>query len=224
MTTADLYTRQQELNLQFIGDLTIVGLGGIGFWVAVDAAMSGVPNLYLFDPDVVEESNRNRLPLCQSSINRPKVEAVADFIYGIRPEATVVPVQDKLEGILLDIQLRVCQHFIDCTDSPKAQHTIYKACKSWGRTYIRAGYDGTRIMVTSNVSGWIKADSEEEAYQINPSWVVPAQVVAALAIGKLFKFTNQEIGTDIGDIGVDVIKRQKRLTARCRQPAGARGR
>ena len=212
-----LYDRQESLYLNIPRDVTVIGLGGIGSWVAIDCAMSGVKNLYLFDPDTLEESNRNRLPFCQSSINRPKVDVVRDYILGIRPDALVVSIGEKLEGILLEIQLSVSAAFIDCTDSPKAQFTIYNACKKKGRLYIRAGYDGTRVMVTSNVSGWIKTDVEEEPYTINPSWVVPSQIVAALAVGKLLKYSTQEVSLDISEIGIPVLQRQKRLTARCNQ-------
>lgn len=217
MPQGELYSRQERLNLTIPQDVTVVGCGGIGSWVAIDLAMSGVPCLYLFDPDILEESNRNRLPFCQSSINRPKVDVLAEYIRSIRPDITVIPIQDKLEGVLLDVQLTVCSVFIDCTDSPKTQVTLYKCCSQNRYTYIRAGYDGTRIMVTSTVSGWIKADVEEEQYQVNPSWVVPAQVVAALAVGKLLKYHDQEIGLDISEIGIPVVKKQQRLTARCRQ-------
>jgi molybdopterin/thiamine biosynthesis adenylyltransferase len=217
MPTGDLYTRQERLQLTVPSEVTIVGLGGIGSWVAIDCAMSGVESLYLFDPDVLEESNRNRLPFCQSSINRPKVEVVSDYIRAIRPDTTVVAIQDRLAGLLLDIQLGISRHFIDCTDSPKTQMELYKRCKTSGVRYIRAGYDGTRIMVTGVVSGWIKA-SEEEHYQVNPSWVVPAQIVAALAVGRLMKYENQEVSLDISEIGIPILQRQaRRTTARCRQ-------
>jgi molybdopterin/thiamine biosynthesis adenylyltransferase len=214
----DLYSRQVDLNLYIPREITIVGCGGIGSWAAIFAAMSGVPYLYLFDPDVIEESNRNRLPFCQGAIGRPKVEVTAEFIRAIRPDAVVVPIQEKLEDILLDIQLNICYCFLDCTDSPKAQANIYKKCKEIKATYIRAGYDGTHITVTSTVSGWIKSDVEQENYQVNPSWVVPAATVAALAIGKLMKFHHQEIGLDLNEIGIPIVEKQKRLTARCSQP------
>jgi len=198
--------------------VTVIGCGGIGSWVAILSAMSGVGTLYLFDPDMLEESNRNRLPFCQGSINRPKVEIVEEYIRAIRPEATVVAIPDKLEGLLLNIQLSLGSVFVDCTDSPKAQFSIYNTCKKIGHRYIRAGYDGTRIMVTSNVSGWIKTDVEEENYAVNPSWVVPAVTVAALAVGKLMKYFDQEVSLDISEIGIPVLQRQKRLTTRCTQP------
>jgi molybdopterin/thiamine biosynthesis adenylyltransferase len=213
----DLYSRQIDLNLEIPDGLTIVGCGGIGSWAAIFAAMSGIPYLYLFDPDVVEESNRNRLPFCQGAIGRPKVDVVAEFIGAIRPDAIVIPIQEKLDGILLDIQLNVCSNFLDCTDSPKTQANLYQRCRKAGSTYIRAGYDGTHITVTSTVSGWIKSDVERENYQVNPSWVVPASTVAALAVGKLMKFHNQEISLDLSEIGIPVVEKHKRLTARCSQ-------
>ena len=219
----ELYTRQRDFNLVIPASVTVVGVGGIGSWAAIDLAMSGVPALYLFDPDVMELSNLNRLPFCMSSINRPKVEVVRDYIMAIRPEAIVVAVQEKLDGILLDLQLSVSPAFLDGTDSPRAQMTIYRACKAAGKTYVRAGYDGTRVMVTSNVSGWIRADVEEENYTVNPSWVVPAQVVAALAVGKLLKYHTQEVGLDISEIGVPVAQRRGgRLTGRCVQDEAVR--
>jgi len=213
----ELYDRQTTLYLDIPSEVTVVGLGGIGFWVATFAALSGVSTLYLFDGDTLEESNRNRLPVCQSSINRPKVEVAADYIGSMRPDATVVPIKERLEGQLLQIQMSISNTFIDCTDSPKCQITLYNECKKWGKRFIRAGYDGTRVMVTSHVSGWIKGDSEEENYQVNPSWVVPAATVAALAVGKLLKYRDQEVGLDMSEIGIPVVQRQARTTARCRQ-------
>ena len=209
-----LYGRQQQIHLDIPASVTIAGVGGVGFWMAVDMAMSGVPTLYLFDPDVVEESNRNRLPFCQGSVGRPKVEATKDFILAIRQDAIVVAIQDKLEGVLLGIQLQVCSLIMDGTDSPRAQIMLYNLCKERGHTYIRCGYDGTRFTVTSTVSGWIKC-AEEEQYVTAPSWVVPAQVAAALAVGKALKYHNQEVSLDLEEIGIPLLKKQQRLTKRC---------
>ena len=212
-----LYQRQEQLSLRIPSSVTIAGLGGIGSNAAIFAAMSGVEQLYLFDPDVLEEHNRNRLPFCQGSIGRPKVEVVKDFIYAIRPEAIVVAMPERLEGLFLQVQLNVSSYILDFTDSPKAQFTIFNACQKKGVSYIRAGYDGTHITVTSNVSGWIRTDVEEEQYTVNPSWVVPAVVVAALAIGKMEKYPDQEVSLDISEIGVPILKkRPKKLTPSCR--------
>ena len=213
----NLYDRQRELALTIPPAITIAGIGGIGSWVAIFAAMSGVQNLYLFDYDVVEEHNRNRLPFCQGSLNRLKVEVVRDYIMAIRPEAIIAAIPERLEGILLQVQLSVSNFIVDCTDSPQAQFNIYNSCKKYRVPYIRAGYDGTHITITSNVSGWIKTDSDEEHYEVRPSWVVPAVTAAALTVGKMEKYFNQEVSLDIPEIGIPVVERKRRVTNRCRQ-------
>ena len=220
-----LYIRQNTLHLNIPNDVTVVGLGGIGAWVAIGMAMSGVSNLFLFDPDNMEESNRNRLPFCQGSINVPKVEVVANFCRAIRPDANIVAIAEKLEDLYLRIQLSTSSLFMDCTDSPKAQYNIFQACKKIGKRYIRIGYDGTHGTISSNVSGWIKTDVEEEAYTVNPSWVVPSAVFAMLGVGKALKYPDQEVSIDLSEIGIPVLrKKSSRLTNRCATPPRGTGR
>lgn len=222
MTENTLYDRQQQLSLRTPFGIAVIGCGGIGSWVAIFAAMSGINNLHLYDADVMEESNRNRLPFCQGGIGQPKVEVVAGFIMAIRPEANVYPINCKFEAdMMAALASAGVEDFIDCTDSPKTQISLYNEAKKWNNyRYIRAGYDGTHITVTSHVSGWIKKDVEQEQYQVNPSWVVPAATVAALAVAKLMKFDNQEVGLDLSEIGIPVLDKQRRVTARCKQVAG----
>lgn len=61
MVLEDINNRQKGL----IGDFSehsaiVVGLGGIGNWVALDLALVGMGTLILFDDDIVEVSNLNR--------------------------------------------------------------------------------------------------------------------------------------------------------------------
>lgn len=215
-----LYNRQLQLTLYYPPVISVVGCGGIGSWVAIFAAMSGINKIYLFDEDTLEESNRNRLPFCAGSINRPKVEVLAGFIRAIRPDATIIAMNCKYTKDTLRAQNGGDMPFIiDCTDSPKTQIELYNACKGSGNTYIRAGYDGTRIMVTSHVSGWIKTDEDRVTYDTAPSWVVPAATVAALAVYKLMFSSSQEVGLDLSEIGVPQIAKHRRTTARCSQKA-----
>ena len=59
----DLYKRQEKLVLNQDQSITVVGCGGIGYWVAKFAAMSGIDELWLFDPDTFEDHNFNRIDL-----------------------------------------------------------------------------------------------------------------------------------------------------------------
>ena len=212
-----LYSRQRDLELRLPNSILIIGCGGVGSWVGIFAAMSGVQAIHLYDPDFLEESNRNRLPFCESSLNRPKVDVLADFIKGIRPEIMVIPIQNRITEELLGAHLATNPSWvIDCTDSPKTQIMTFNVATNINRGYIRAGYDGTHITVTSTVSGWIK-NVEEETYEIRPSWVVPSAICGALAVSKLLKYRGQEVGLDISEIGIPALSRmsKREITARC---------
>ena len=52
---SSLYDRQSKLKLNQNQSITVVGCGGIGYWVAKFSAMSGIDPIYLFDPDTFEE-------------------------------------------------------------------------------------------------------------------------------------------------------------------------
>src|SRR5260370_26001461 len=65
----------------------IIGLGGIGSVLAEQLAHLGVRKLLLLDPDVLEETNLNRVVgATRLDIGRPKVEVAADLIRRINPQ------------------------------------------------------------------------------------------------------------------------------------------
>ena len=64
----------------------VVGVGGVGSWVAEALARTGVGELTLVDMDVLVESNVNRqLPALSTSFGESKVAAMAARIVGINP-------------------------------------------------------------------------------------------------------------------------------------------
>lgn len=68
----------------------VVGIGGVGSWVAEALARSGVGRLSLVDLDDICVSNINRqLHALDSTVGLPKVEVMADRIRTISPEARV---------------------------------------------------------------------------------------------------------------------------------------
>ena len=79
----DLYNRQKELVLNRDQSITIVGCGGIGYWVAKFAALSGIEELYLFDPDTFEEHNFNRIDLNTNLVGENKAEMTKRMIINI---------------------------------------------------------------------------------------------------------------------------------------------
>jgi len=66
--------------------ILIAGIGGVGSYVAEALARSGIGELVLIDKDVVEITNLNRqLHATLNTLNRPKVEAMADRLSLINP-------------------------------------------------------------------------------------------------------------------------------------------
>jgi tRNA A37 threonylcarbamoyladenosine dehydratase len=71
----------------------VVGIGGVGSWVAEALARSGIGALTLVDLDDICVSNINRqLPAMDGTIGRAKVEVMAERIRAIHPECRVNPV------------------------------------------------------------------------------------------------------------------------------------
>ncbi len=73
----------------------IVGVGGVGSWVAESLARSGVSEITLVDMDHVAESNINRqIHALESTLGMSKVEAMKQRIGQINPECCVHTVDD----------------------------------------------------------------------------------------------------------------------------------
>lgn len=73
-----------------VAHVAIVGLGGVGSWVAEALARTGIGTLTLIDLDEICLSNVNRqLPALDGQIGRPKVDVMAERIRAISPESRV---------------------------------------------------------------------------------------------------------------------------------------
>ncbi len=190
-----IYNRQESLNLNKDITLTIVGTGGIGFWVATYAAMSGIEKMYIFDPDVIEEVNLNRLPIPERFIGENKTVVLKSFITGIRPECTVFNFPYKFtENSMVNTDF-----LVDCTDNIESQLKNQEIADSRGMKYIKAGYNGESISINDRVAEWGEA---EDGYTIIPSWVVPASLVAALTVAKIMKYPERELASNVKELFV----------------------
>jgi len=175
----EINNRQKGL----IGDFSehsaiVVGLGGIGNWVAIDLALVGIGTLILYDNDLVEASNLNRTLFKLNHIGQPKTKAVKDLIAERRKDAIVIIHQElftvehlkKLDGI---------DFVFDCSDTSKLKDSIAQLKEK--PRYIKLGYDGFEgtISVDDFESGKWGTDS---SYTITPSFFAPPQVLSALGV------------------------------------------
>ena len=187
----DLYDRQKKIKLNVNQSVLIAGCGGIGFHVAKMLAMSGVETLNLYDNDVIEESNLNRLDLPFNTIGMNKADVTKKVINQIRPQCNVKAFPYKLASHVWPSE---CDWLVDCTDVYSSQQENENLAKLNGSKYCKSGYNGTVISINNNVAQWGDAP---DGYTVTSSWIVPAIIIASLTVGKILKYTNKELGYDI---------------------------
>lgn len=190
---SDLYTRQSGLGLDTTKSVTVVGCGGIGYWVGKFLAMSGVENIYLFDPDTFEEHNLNRIDIGLDKLGINKAVVTKDMILSIRPECTV----RALPFIMQEHTFPKTDWVLDCTDKIKSQLENQRIAEKYNSKYVKAGYNGESMSISDSVAEWGEA---EDGYTIIPSWVVPASIVAGMVVAKMLKYNNCEMGLALKEI------------------------
>jgi molybdopterin/thiamine biosynthesis adenylyltransferase len=190
---ADYYDRQKELKLNVDTTISVVGVGGVGFWVAKFAAMSGIPKIYLYDPDIIEIHNLNRLDIPEKFLGRNKADVGAIIIKSLRPDCDVKAFGMKLQSFTF----ADTEWLIDCTDNFESQELNSTIAEECGANYMKVGYDGESISINDKIAEWGEA---EDGYVVIPSWCVPASIVGALAVAKIVKYPSKELGTDISKL------------------------
>ncbi len=173
----ETYHRQRHLDLNILESVAIIGVGGVGSWVALNLALTGVKTVWLIDPDVIEQHNLNRTPFKSSQVGQPKVMALAELIMERRDDTSVLPRQclvEKLTKFEKDA-ISQCSVIVDCRD---ATTPLIKRLSKLVR--VIGGYDGFNVTLHFNPnldSVW--GDGPVE-YTVTPSWLVPPQLIANL--------------------------------------------
>jgi len=174
-----IYDRQKNLNLHIPNSVAVIGCGGVGSWVAVNMALTGVKKLILVDFDKVEEHNLNRTLFKQSQIGMLKTEALTQLVYERRKDIEVITINKRIEDCN-EYELKEIEEsdeIIDCRDTSEE---LPAGIESKARK-ITAGYDGFSITLHLNrQKGTVWGDSGHTRYTITPSWLVPPQFLAGL--------------------------------------------
>lgn len=80
-----VYNRQESMDLFIPEEIHILGVGGVGTWVAYNAALLGVPKIHIYDGDTLEYHNRNRLPYPAYSEGEEKTKLCSEALRRFRP-------------------------------------------------------------------------------------------------------------------------------------------
>jgi adenylyltransferase/sulfurtransferase len=109
--------------------ILMVGAGGLGSPSALYLAASGIGEMTIIDPDVVDVSNLQRQILHDSSsVGVPKVESAKKRIAEINPHVKVNAIQDQLSNDNVRELVRECDLVVDGTDNFQTRYMVNDAC------------------------------------------------------------------------------------------------
>lgn len=126
--------------------VAVVGLGGVGSWVAEALARTAVGHLTLIDADDICVSNTNRqLPALAGQYGQNKARAMAERCRAINPHIDAVPVEAFLTGANMEALLD--QDFdlvVDACDSMRPKIEMIVWCRRRKLPLITVGAAGGR--------------------------------------------------------------------------------
>ncbi len=103
---------QQGLEQLSQAHICVVGIGGVGSWVAESLARSAVGRITLVDGDVISRSNSNRqIHTMEVTLGQPKVEVMRERIMQINPDCICSTVGVDLDS---DNMREVLERDYDC--------------------------------------------------------------------------------------------------------------
>jgi len=126
----------------------VVGVGGVGSWVAEAFARSAIGKITLIDLDNVAESNVNRqIQALTNTLGQAKVGALAERIAQINPLCKVITIEDFItpENLPEFIKAPEFDYVVDAIDSVKAKTALLAFCRAESIPIVTIGGAGGQI-------------------------------------------------------------------------------
>jgi sulfur carrier protein ThiS adenylyltransferase len=176
----------------------VIGVGAIGQQVALQLAALGVPELTLFDDDVVAEENLAPQGYWASDLGQAKVQATQALCRQIHPQAQVTAVAERFKRstakeLTRTKQLVVCA----CVDSISTRKLLWEALRYQAALFLdgRLSAEVIRVLAVDHAA---TDDSytgtlfdAEQAYAgacTARSTIYTASIAAGLMVGQLTKW------------------------------------
>lgn len=177
-----LYLRQQDIGLKLPKCVAVVGVGGVGSWLAYFLALAGVSQLILFDHDDVSDHNLNRLPLLPQHVGWNKAEAIAQMIRQHRPGIDITAFGKFVPELVNKTDVaKLADWVVAGTDSLKSRQMVAKWAAEKNVRYLEIAAEGEIGSVTGAPAEWANPEEELPGYQSVPVWVGPCVMCAAVA-------------------------------------------
>jgi tRNA A37 threonylcarbamoyladenosine dehydratase len=133
----------------------VVGIGGVGCWVAEALARSAVGHITLIDLDDICVTNTNRqIHALHSTVGNAKVTEMQQRILDINPDCQVHAIEDFVTpDNVADMMSKHYSYVVDATDSIKAKASMIAYCKRNKIPILTIGGAGGQIDPTQITVG-----------------------------------------------------------------------
>lgn len=127
--------------------VVVVGIGGVGTWVAEALARSGVGEITLIDMDDICITNTNRqLHALHSTIGQQKIDVMAARLLDINPEIKVNAIDEFLEtDNLSQLIPATADAVIDAIDAAYVKAALISHCKRHKQIILTVGSAGGKL-------------------------------------------------------------------------------
>lgn len=126
----------------------LIGVGGVGGYVATMLVRAGIGKIKLVDFDKVSQSNINRQVVANvNTIGRSKVEVLKEMLLEINPNLNCQIVDQRLTEQNVSEIVTPCDMCIDAIDSVSDKLSLIIYCKAHNINIISAMGAGNRVSV-----------------------------------------------------------------------------
>ncbi len=115
----------------------VIGAGGLGSPAALYLATAGVGRITLVDGDSVDLTNLQRQILHRNAaVGLPKARSGRQTIAEYNPDVTVIALEARAAGQMLDELVAGADVVLDCCDNFATRHDLNRACVRHGKPLV----------------------------------------------------------------------------------------
>ena len=182
-TLARVYGDEELQKIQN-ANICVVGMGGVGSWVAEALARTGVQHLTLIDGDDISRSNINRqCHALESTIGQMKAKVMQQRILDINPECECKVIEqyindDNVSDLLMPEPGKKFDCVIDAIDRIKYKSLMIHFCKK----------NKIKVIATGGAGG-LTNPAQIEIKDLSRTWNDPLASAVRLALRQVHNFS-----------------------------------
>lgn len=207
----------QELEKFVSTKALVVGVGGLGGYIASSLVRIGVSSIVIIDYDTFDESNLNRQLFSTSkTLNKSKVEIVKKELLAINPKLNITAIHAKLDKSFDLSAFKDVDIVFDAVDNIKSKVLIEDYCADLNINLIHgaiAGWYGQVgiIMPGSDILNTLYKDNDHgiESELMSPTFT-PA-VIGNMMISEFVKFILKKDALINKILYVDLLDHEYRI-------------